>query len=328
MRLLSEADVRRLVDPDAAIRASAEAYRLLSTGAAEVPLRTEIPRPEVGGVVLVMPGLVRGRVFGLKIIGARTEGTADGAPETVSMVLLFDAETQVPLGMFAADDFTDLRTAAGLAAATDVLARPDAETMVVFGAGKLAGPSVRLIRRVRRLRRVLVIGRSPARLARLVAGLRADPELAHLAVEDAVPAEEAVPAADIVTAVTSSTTPVFDGRLVRPGTHLNIAGAYRPDMRELDDAIAARAHYYVDSAASCLERAGDLCQPLSSGVLTRDRLRGEIGLVFAGEVTGRRSVEEVTVFKSLGNAVQDLVLGEELLRDARGGLDFDHLGGV
>jgi len=326
MRLLSEADVRRLLDPDRAIRESVEAFRALSEGKVEVPLRAEIHRPDVGGVILVMPGLIRDSAFGLKIIANRTDA-ATGAFETTSMVLLFDATTLQPLGLLSSDYFTDYRTAAGLAAATDALARPDARVMAVYGAGKLAEPSIRLIARVRPLDRLLIVGRTPARVQALMAALRADPPPGVGAIEDGVGADEAAAAADIVTTVTTAETAVFDGRRLRAGTHVNLGGAFKRANREIDDAVAARAVYYVDSLTSCLERSGDVCLALESGALSRDRLRGEIGQLFAGTIPGRQSADEITVFKSLGNAAQDLALGAALLRRADGaGLTFDHLG--
>lgn len=312
MKLLSEADVHGLMDPDAAIRSARDAYTALSTGGAEVPLRIEIHRPDVGGVILVMPGLVHGRVFGLKLIANREEEVRGLL--TTSMVLLFDAESLAPLGLISSDYLTDLRTAAGLAAATDVLARPDATTLALYGAGKLAEPCVRLIARIRRLERVILVGRSPTRVAKLAERLAAEPLEGQPRIETGLDPDAAAGAADIVSAVTSSPTPVFDGRRLRAGTHVNLGGAFRPTEREADDEVAGRALFYVDSLKDCLERAGDVRLPLESGVLVRGRLRGEIGALFAGRIPGRGDSAEITVFKSLGTAVQDLMLGDELLR--------------
>lgn len=311
MRLLSEADVRSMIDPEAAIASSAQAYVALAEGTAQIPPRTEILTPEVGGVIFFMPGIFQDRIFGLKLIALR-----DGAEDqlSVSTVLLFDARTLQPLGLVASEFLTDYRTAAGIAAATRSLARPEARVHAVYGAGRLAGPSVQLVARVRPVERVLIVGRSAARRDRLIAELQADPALRHCRIEAAEP-DTAAAEADIVTTVTTSPAPVFDGSRLRPGTHVNLGGAFRPDTREVDDHVARRGRYFYD-APVCLDRAGDLVLPLASGTLEPARLGGAIGAVLAGRAPGRRDATEITVFKSLGTAAQDLLLAADLLQTA------------
>lgn len=324
MKLLSESEVFELVDPRAAIQATKEAFKLLSTGRARVPLRTEIPLAD-GGVFFVMPGLVAEKFLGFKLIANRPDPEEPSGLRTLSMIMVVDARSLVPIGLMSSDWFTDFRTAAGFAAATDELASPVSRTMAIFGAGKLAEPTVRLLLMVRRFERVVLVGRTPSRVEALAERLRTSDALAGVAVEVAADANDAAAAADVITTVTTATEPVFDGANVRPGTHVNVGGAYRPDWRETDDALAGRAVVYMDSAEACLSRAGDICIPLKSGVLTRDRIRGEIGELFAGSIPGRLDRSEITVFKSLGNAVQDLYLAGEMLADTKGiGQEFLH----
>jgi ornithine cyclodeaminase/alanine dehydrogenase-like protein (mu-crystallin family) len=326
MLLLSESDVAALVDPDLLIEAAEEAYTALSLGAAEVPLRGEILRRDPEHVILTMPGLIEGRVFGAKLVASRASPDPAAGPRITAFVLLFDVRANAPLGLVAAAHLTDLRTAAGLAAATKVLAREDCRTLTVFGAGRLALPSIELVCHVRPIDRLFVVGRSRARieaLARTVTA-RLGSRLTTI-VTHALPAAAAA-AADVIVTVTSSGAPVFDGRAVRPGTHLNLGGAFRPDTREVDDAVARRALFFVDGLESCLARAGDLVLPMREGALARSAVRGEIGAVLGGQLPGRQRPDEITVFKSLGSAVQDLVLGARLLARAeqRGlGLRFD-----
>lgn len=327
MKLLSEVEVARLLDADASIASSAEAYVAISEGFAKVPNRTEILTPEVSGIMMVMPGLVHERVFGLKIIALREAPEGASGQLSVSMVLLFDAVSLKPLGLISSDYFTDYRTAAGLAAATNVLARKDARVHAVYGAGRLAAPSINLIARIRAIEKVLVVGRSRDRLEKLVYSLQQDPALGSCIIA-AASADEAAASADVITTVTTSSEPVFDGRAMRPGTHVNLGGAFRPTTREIDDHVARQARFFVDVEAACLERSGDVVIPLNTGVLSRERLCGEIGAVIAGHSPGRVTDEEITVFKSLGTAAQDLLLGWELVRNAahNGGHNFDHLG--
>ena len=326
MLLLSESDVAALVEPDLLIEAAEEAYRALSLGEAEVPLRGEILRQDPEHVILSMPGLVEGRVFGAKLVASRADPDPAAGPRITAFLLLCDVRDNAPLGLVAAAHLTDLRTAAGLAVATKALAREDCRTLAVFGAGRLALPAVELVCHVRPIDRLFVVGRSRARIEALARTVAASlGSRLRSIVTDAAP-DAAAAAADVIVTVTSSTVPVFDGRAVRPGTHVNLGGAFRPDTREVDNAVASRATFFVDGLASCLARAGDLVLPMREGALARAAVRGEIGAVLDGQLPGRQRPEEITVFKSLGSAVQDLVLGARLLPRAeqRGlGLRFD-----
>ncbi|MDB5370924.1 MAG: Ornithine cyclodeaminase [Roseomonas sp.] len=301
MKLLSEADLHRLLTPAMAIDSSERAYIVLSRGQMLVPMRSEIARPDGAGVVFAMPGYLPGRVFGLKVIATRGD-------ESTAMVLLFGTESLQPLGLFSADHLTDYRTGAGIAAATRLLARPDARCHVVFGAGRLAGPCARLVARVRPITRTIIVGRGTARAEALAEQLRAE----GLAAETCRSAD-IVAEADVVTTVTTSSVPVFPGRLLRPGTHVNLGGAFRPDTRESDDTLARQGFFWCDSLDACLSRSGDLRQPLDAGVLDRARVVGEIGAALAGDLRGRATAEEITVFKSLGTAAQDICLAEDVL---------------
>lgn len=301
MRLLSEAELRRVLTPELAVESSARAFIALSRGEMLVPVRSEIARPDGDGVVFAMPGYLTGRVFGLKVIATR------GAAST-AMVLLFDSESLAPLGLLSADFLTDWRTAGGIAAATRLLARPDARRHVLFGAGRLAGPCARLVAHVRPGLRTLVVGRTLARAEALAETLRAEGLAVEAATDPALVAE-----ADIVTTVTNAEAPVFPGAALRPGTHVNLGGAFRPNTREADDDLARRGLFWCDSTAACLARAGDLVMPLASGALDRARVLGEIGAALDGTLRGRRDAAEITVFKSLGNAAQDICLAADAL---------------
>ena len=322
MRLLSERDLHAIVDPDLLIDASEDAFRMLSDGRAQIPPRTELQLPQ-GGTFFVMPGVVSDAYFGLKLIASRSDRDGPGT-KTTSLILLIDAKTLSPLGMFSSDWFTDMRTAAGLAAATRRLALPSARSLAVYGTGKLADPTIRLLCRVRKFERVMIVGRNPARSEELCALLRQDNDFRNIAFDLDIDGDAAAAEADVIATVTSAERPVFDGRRVSPGVHINVAGAFRPDNREIDDSIAAAAFFYVDSLDACLARAGDIVIPLQNGALSRDRIRGEIGSMIAGQIPGRSSETEITVFKSLGNAVQDLHLGGIVLGAAGNkGIDFE-----
>ena len=179
---------------------------------------------------------------------------------------------------------------------------------------------------MRPIEQVVLVSRTASRVAALKARVESNTALSGIHVASDLSADEAAAEADIITTVTSAGTPVFDGSQVRPGTHINLAGAFRPNNREMDDEAAARADFFLDSAESCRARAGDILMTLQSGAITEEQIKGEIGAVLAGKLPVRTRDDQITVFKSLGTAVQDLVLGDRLLaRSARSriGVSFD-----
>jgi ornithine cyclodeaminase len=230
--------------------------------------------------------------------------------------MVWDARTLSLRGIVASDVLNEHRTAAGIAAATRCLARPDASVLTLFGAGKLAWAAARYLCDVRPIRRIHIVSRTPQRVLALAERLASDPSLAHVRVDTEATAEQATRAADIVTTVTTSSEPVFEGAWLRPGTHVNLAGAFRPTAREMDDRAAAAATFWCDSLEACLARSGDIRIPLESGAISRAQLAGEIGAALDGRIPGRTSNAQVTVFKSLGTAAQDLLLASSLLERA------------
>ncbi len=328
MRLISERLVEELLPLELAVQSADEAFRALSSGQAIVPLRGEIPRPGQG-IVMVMSGVVGDRDLAVKTIGSVANADDPGSKHTTCMMLVWDARTLKVRGLIAADTLNEHRTAAGMALAARELARPDSKVHLLVGAGKLAWTALLHTAMVRPLTRTILLSRSRDKVQALAQRAAADPRLKHMDIVTDMDPGEAVRQADIITTVTTSDTPVFDGSQVRPGTHINLGGAFRPTSREMDDAAAARASVWLDDSAACRVRSGDVVMALASGSLTEQRIRGEIGAMLLGKVPGRQSAEEVTVFKSLGVAVQDIVLGARLmdLADARGlGVVFDESG--
>ena len=317
MKLLSETDFRSLIDPDFLIAAADDSYKALSLGKADIPLRTEFVRKDPEHIVFLMPCFIEKDVFGLKVIANRADASRPTGWITASFVMVFDVITNTPLGLVASDHLTDTRSAAGIAAATKVLARADTHTLAVYGAGKLALPSIELVCRVRSFERLIIVSRTRSKVEALKEKVSAMPHLGLEAIEIDHSADAAAEESDVIVTVTTSTTPVFDGSRVRPGTHVNIGGAFLPTSREIDDAVIQRAALYVDSLDSCLQRSGDIVIPLGSDAIDREAIRGEIGGVLAGTVPGRQSDDEITVFKTLGNAVQDIVLAKRVFERAK-----------
>lgn len=319
MRILSGADVRAACDMRCAIEAMREAFGALSSGGATVPLRTAIET--MGGVSLFMPAyLHRRRVAGAKVVSVSPGNVERDLPAIHAVVIVLDATTGVPTALMDGTWLTALRTGAAGGLAADLLARPDASVVALYGAGVQARTQLEAVRCVRSVEAVRVVSRtrtSAVRLARELTG-----------VDASVPdrPDDALEGADIVIAATSSATPVFDGTQVAPGTHVTAIGSYTPGMREVDVGLLSRARIFVDQREAALAEAGDLACPIAEGDLSEGDIVGEIGEIVLDRIQGRRSPEDITYFKSVGNAVQDVAVASHVLERAMAtgrGLDVE-----
>jgi ornithine cyclodeaminase len=310
MLVLGRADIRALVPMRDAIELMKIAFAELSAGRAQAPLRLVLQLPEQRVDCLTMPASVPTvRALGVKIVNVGQNNPARGLPTIHAVVTMFDHETGVPVAILDGTTITALRTGAVSGAATDLLARSDAKTLVVYGAGAQAVTQVAAVCAVRPIERIIVVGRSEEGLRRFREMLRADyPELADrlTTTTDHAAAREA----DIICTATTSSTPVFEATDVRPGTHVNGIGAYTPTMQEIPADLVVRATVVVDQAAAAMAEAGDLIIPLRQGLVEPSQLERELGKVVSGEMPGRTSEDEITFFKSVGNAVQDVVVGQ------------------
>jgi alanine dehydrogenase len=265
-----------------------------SSGKAVQPVRTMLPVAEHKGFLGLMPAYT-GTALGTKLVAFYPHNT--DVPTHHATILLFKPETGEPLVTMDGRLITEVRTAAVSAVATEFLARPDASVLAIIGSGVQARSHLEALRLVRDFREVRVW--SPRRAAAFAEehGVRA-----------AAAAEEAVRGADVVVTATTSPTPVLSGEWLSPGVHINALGAPRPDWRELDDEVLRRSRVYVDSREAAQKESGD--------VIAAGEISAEIGEVTAGTKPGRRSAEEVTLFKSLGLAVEDVATAELIYHKA------------
>lgn len=301
MRVIDAADLHRLLSVGAAVEALENAFR--SRDRPQLPLRTTLTVGD--GSLLVMPAIA-GRTAGVKLVTLEPANRARGLPLVGGVYVLFDPETLQPRAVIDGPALTAVRTSAVSALATRHLARPGCRRVMLFGAGAQARAHLHAMRAVLDLEEVLVVGRSPARVDALVAQARA----LGLAAAAATPAE--VPQAEVICLCTTSDVPVLDGSLVAPGTHLNAVGAYRPDNRETDDALIRRARIVVEDRATALAEAGDLRIPIDAGVVSADVVAADLWDVVGG-VRVRTSAAQVTLFKSVGLAYEDLVVASAAL---------------
>lgn len=297
----------------AAIEEMRGAFTALSAGQATVPVR--LPLETEHGVTLFMPAHLADRdLAGAKVVSVNSGNAERDLPVINGMIVTIDPRTGVVTSMMDGTWLTALRTGAVGGLAADLLARPDARTVALFGAGVQARTQLEAVRCVRPVEAVRIVSRSMAS-AEILAGELEGVE----AMACATPAE-AIAGADIIIAATSSSVPVFDGALVEPGTHVTGVGSFTTEMREVDTALITRARVIVDQREAILEEAGDIVGPIRDGAVDESVMVAEIGEVAAGSVPGRTSPDEITYFKSVGNAVQDVAVAARVLAaaEARG----------
>ena len=310
---VNEAGVRRLLPIDACVPLMREALTTLSRGDVVLPLRSMVRLPDRSGILGLMPGyLGEPQSFGLKVVTVMPGNHGTPYDSHQGVVMLFGVTHGEMLAILDATAITAIRTAAASAAATDVLARADAGDLALIGAGAQARAHLAALKTVRTLRRVRVWSRSRAsaeRFARDEAGK-------GVAIEVAATGEDAVRGADLVCTLTASKDPVLRGEWLAPGAHVNAVGACFAASRELDTDAVRRARFYTDCRESCLHEAGDFVIPRDQGALPDGHLLGELGEVLLGKVPGRVSPEDITVYESLGVAIEDLAAAHAIHRRA------------
>ncbi len=307
VRIIDGEQVRRLLDMVSCIEAMRQAFSLVSAGRVNQPIRTSV-KVEGKGLLGLMPGHVsQPAALGIKIVSIFQGNFARGQPTHQGMVLLFDASDGAPLAILDAHAVTAIRTAAASAVATDLLARTDAHRLLLLGYGDQAVTHLDAIGLVRDISRVTVWGRDPVKAADFAA--------LH-GVEVASSIVAAVRDADIVCCLTAADRPILYGRDLPPGLHINAVGASLPNVAELDGEAVVRSRFFTDYRASAEALAGEYRLALAAGQIEPDHLLGEIGAVINGTLAGRRTAEDITCFKSLGMAAEDLIAAHLVLSRA------------
>ena len=302
--IVNQAEVPRLLPMGACLEAMAEALRSVSRGESVLPLRQVIMLPDKAGAFGSMPAYLGSPpAIGLKCITVFPGNHGTDLDSHQGAVLLFETKRGSLLAVMDASSITAIRTAAVSGVATRLLARADAGDLALLGTGVQALTHLEAMAHARRLRRVRAWSRSPDHVRAFAQ--RAARSLG-LAVQAAASAREAVEGADLVCTVTSSREPVLKGEWLAPGAHVNAVGASLASARELDTPAVARARFFVDRRESALHEAGDFLIPCAEGAVDDGHIRGELGDLLLGRVPGRQAESEVTVFKSLGLAVEDV----------------------
>ncbi|MDX1379492.1 MAG: ornithine cyclodeaminase family protein [Xanthomonadales bacterium] len=296
-------DVRRLLDFPGCVAAVRRAMAALSRDAREQPLRSITPVRE-GRLFALMPGMAAGEPgFGAKLISVFRDPAKGGRSAHRGIVALFEEDTGAVVCVADAHEVTRIRTACNSAVGTDALARPDAESLAIFGCGTQAEAHLQALPLVRPIRRVQVWGRDAAIAADFAARMG---EATGLAVSATADPCEAAASADIICTVTGAAEPILMRDWVRPGTHINAVGSSHAGPVEIDPELVAACRYFVEYRPSALAAAAELLRARDLGLVGEDHIRAELGEVLNASAQGRERDEDITLYKSLGHIVQDL----------------------
>jgi alanine dehydrogenase len=318
--VLSKTDVARLLPLDACMNVMEETLKALSAGRATMPLRSVMPIPGGSRLLGLMPGTLEAAgVFGAKITSVYGSNLNSEFESHQGVVVLFEAEHGRPLALVDAGEVTAVRTAAVSGVATRVLAREDARTLALIGSGSQAAPHLEAMLLVRPIKEVRVWSRSAEHARAFAAHEMARweterPALRFRVVDDV---EEAVADADVVCTLTAASKPVLRGAWLPAGVHVNAVGSTGAGGREIDTEAVRRARFFADRLESTLNEAGEFLIARAEGVVGDDHILGELGDVLLGRVPGRRSPDEITLFRSLGLAVEDVAAAHFLYREAQ-----------
>lgn len=313
----------------------ADTMKIVSRRDVIMPLRQYMKIPgaqgeETGGKFTMMPGYMGSymsnpRCFGVKLVSKYPP--VNGSSSHIGAVILYDADNGQPVAMMDAGELTAIRTSAASALATRELAREDASVLTLMGCGDEARHHIKAILAVRPLTEVIVWGRSSERAATFVERCiqeRFLPDGLTIGVE--ADAETAVRKADILCTVTASTQPILQGSWLEPGTHVNLVGAAVRTSAEADTETVLRSNFYIDYRESAMDQAGELLNAIDAGLVTENHITGEIGELLMGQCPGRANYDEITLYKSLGVAAQDLAAGNQIFENAQRdtlGVDVD-----
>jgi len=316
LRILNATDVRLALPMTAAVAAMKKAFAELARGEVTLPLRTQLDVSAHGGVALFMPAYAAGSdALAVKAVAVYPRNAQRGLPTIHGVVLVFEASSGRPVALLEGGALTAIRTGAASGAATDLLARPDARVAAIIGSGVQARTQLEAVCAVRPIQEVRVYSTNPEQaeqFAREMSGQGAIPSCVVVAAD----ADSAVQGADVVCTATTSFTPVFSASALSSGCHVNAVGSFRPDMQEIPTETVRQARLVVDQREAVLAEAGDVIIPLQQGAIDESHIHAELGAIASGQATGREDARQITLFKSVGLAVQDAVAASVALERA------------
>ena len=314
MLLLSKQDIASIFSMKNAIDSDKTAFKLFSENKSVVPLRTNIDIPKFSGQSLYMPAYVQELdSIGIKIVSVFPKNVDKGMPSVLAKMILLDGKTGEVCCIMDGTYLTQLRTGAGSGAATDVLAIKDAKKGALIGTGGQAECQLEAMLTVRNLESVKIFDMNLERAQEFCTEMTQKFDKFPAKISVAKTTREAIENADIITTVTTSRIPVIDGKYVKKGAHINAVGSYTPVMQEIDEYTIKNADsVFVDSKDAVLSESGDLIIPMDKGIIDACRINGEIGEVLSGRIKGRKNDNEITIYKTVGIAVMDVVTAYDI----------------
>lgn len=307
-------DLKNILTMEKCIEAMGSAFSALGSGDASMPLRTRLEMEADNGTALFMPVYLPGiSKVGVKTVTMARNNPEKGLPLIHAMMMVFDSSNGIPLAVMDGEVITAMRTGAVSGLATSLLARKDASIAAVIGTGPQGRTQLEAVCKVRDIQKVYVFGLQADKTNAFAEKMREKLNIEVVAAKSAATLREA----DVICTATSSELPVFDDLHIKNGAHINGVGSYKPDMAEIPPSTIARAKVVVDQMQGCLAEAGDLIQPIQQGLITKDHIHGELGDLVLGKISSRETEEEITVFKSVGVAVQDLITADLVLKIAQ-----------
>ncbi|MFN8387828.1 MAG: hypothetical protein U0V48_13020 [Anaerolineales bacterium] len=318
MLILNATEVRQALPMNDAIAAMKDAYAALSNGTAVAPLRTRLPIPSRDAVSLFMPAYMKKEsteALAVKVVSLYPSNPPRGLAYIQAAVLVFDVETGRAIALLEGSALTAIRTGAGSGVSIDLLARKDSKVVAIFGAGPQGKTQLEAACSARKIETAFIYNPTTSKaesFAKEMAGRGNIPQDIRVAKTP----QEAIQNADIICTATGSTQPVFEDKDVKAGTHISAIGAYTPEMQELPIETIARSRIVVDSRATVMEEAGDIVKAMKAGLINEANIHAELGEIVLGLKSGRQSDDEITFFKSVGNAVQDAVAAQVALKNA------------
>jgi alanine dehydrogenase len=314
MLVLSEQQVQSLVDIDELIDALAHAHVQYSTGTAVMPVRLVTPLPQIQGRITSMPGfLTDDRALGMKVVTYFQENPKRHLPAILATIMLFDPETGKIIATLDGSYITAIRTACASAMATKILANPETPVLGILGAGVQARAHIQALIRVRKIKKIKLYSLSGASAEAVKKDL--EPQI-KCAIDVTKKAESTIQDADLVVTVTTAKEPILRPEWLKPGVHINAVGSHRPDLREIDGATLAHAKIVVDSRDAIMAECGDILLALEERSIPENAIHAEIGEILAGTKVGRESADEITLYKSVGIAIQDVAAAHLVYRKA------------
>jgi ornithine cyclodeaminase len=314
MLVLSEKQVQSLIDLDELIAALEQAHIQYSTGKAIMPVRLVVPLPQIQGRITSMPGyLNEDKTLGMKVVTYFQDNPKQNLPAILATIMLFSSDTGKMIAAMDGGYITAIRTACASALATRTLANANTPVLGILGAGVQARAHIQALTRVRKLSRIKLYSPSGTSARRIKEDLE---KPWGLAIEVVDSAQAAVRDSDLLVTVTTAKDPIVQAEWLKPGVHINAVGSHRPDLREIDGATMKRAKVVVDSHDAVMAECGDILLALKEQSIGAADIHGEIGEVLAGVKAGRSSPSEVTLYKSVGIAIQDVAAAQLVYRKA------------